>query len=715
MKYLAPILLAAVWLWPTTAVCSIPSGAETWDKDSVPTFTTGYTEHAVYPENMGKKSKIYNKLWGRHYRDLYCIPVRVPVAPLDSIRGGLVVLEQAKKFHGLLLTDPSGNMYLLRPIGGSTTFLESDFFQSMYNKNDFRGTYTDAFIADAYTIINPYTFHVADELARQVGLSANNSRIFYIPANSTLDTIANGSRIQDKLVNISDIPDINTQDQILVTRELVDRMLKDRQAQVNEELYIRERLFDILVGDWNKIPENWNWIPEATDSLLYDPWVIDRNHAFTKVDGVMFKQLLNILTLGFIQDYNGKYKKVKKFNTLGFPLDVALTANTREADWVTQARYLQAQLTDAVVEEAFDELPAEIQGSEIEHIKASLKQRRDQLEKLAGKYYAILQQYPVLTGSNQSDRIEIDRSHPDSLSIRIYNNASDTAFLNKTYGAKQTKEVWLYGLEGNDRFVVSGKQNRKTPIYLISGKGDNTYEVSDGKNIRVYAYPDEKEKLKETGKVKKVLSDNETIHHYDYEKTRYSNFSFTPWGVYDSDKGISLGSYATYTLYGFKRSPFTYRHRIGYNYLQGFEYQGIFPGYDPRKSFYLEAFIGTPQYFSNFFGFGNDTDGFKDEKNNYNQVNIRKYAISPSFHLDIKKNQQLILFLILESYKVKYKESRYIAQVYDRSNDIFDMNFFADLGLSYRFRQEIPSFLSRIETLIAGGWNVNLGDVKRNF
>ncbi|MCC8143465.1 MAG: hypothetical protein LUD02_12715 [Tannerellaceae bacterium] len=86
----------------------------------------------------------------------------------------------------------------------------------------------------------------------------------------------------------------------------------------------------------------------------------------------------------------------------------------------------------------------------------------------------------------------------------------------------------MYGLEGNDRFVVSGKQNKKTPIYLISGKGDNTYEVSNGKNIRLYAYPDEKEKLKETGKVKKVLSDSENIHHYDYEKTRYSNFSFTP-------------------------------------------------------------------------------------------------------------------------------------------------------------------------------------------
>ncbi|MCC8143467.1 MAG: hypothetical protein LIO97_05925 [Tannerellaceae bacterium] len=135
MKYLAPILLAAAWLWPTTALCNISQETASVDKDSVPTFTSGYTEHAVYPENMGKKSKIYNKLWGRHYRDLYCIPIHVPVAPLDSIRGGLIVLEQAKKFHGLLLTDPANNMYLLRPIGGSTTFLESDFFQSMYNWN----------------------------------------------------------------------------------------------------------------------------------------------------------------------------------------------------------------------------------------------------------------------------------------------------------------------------------------------------------------------------------------------------------------------------------------------------------------------------------------------------------------------------------------------------------------------------------------------------
>jgi len=102
------------------------------------------------------------------------------------------VVEQVADFQGLLLENNQQQLCLLKPLGGYTTFIESKFFQEVYNKKVFKNTYLDQFIGDAYTIINPYTFISADYLARSSGLSSNNSRIFYLPEHSTRDTVANG-------------------------------------------------------------------------------------------------------------------------------------------------------------------------------------------------------------------------------------------------------------------------------------------------------------------------------------------------------------------------------------------------------------------------------------------------------------------------------------------------------------------------------------------
>ena len=113
------------------------------------------------------------------------------------------------RVYGLLLENKRKQLYLLKPLGGSTSFLESKFFREIYNKADFKNTYLDEFLGDAYTIINPYTFLVADYLAKSAGLSFSPSSIYYIPSHMRKDTVADGSDIQDRLVNLINVPDIN--------------------------------------------------------------------------------------------------------------------------------------------------------------------------------------------------------------------------------------------------------------------------------------------------------------------------------------------------------------------------------------------------------------------------------------------------------------------------------------------------------------------------
>ena len=82
---------------------------------------------------MKNKSGLYNKLWGVHYRELYSTPVTADAVTLQALQGGMEIMEQAVDFHALVLSNRRNRLYMLKPLGGSTSFLESKFFREMYN------------------------------------------------------------------------------------------------------------------------------------------------------------------------------------------------------------------------------------------------------------------------------------------------------------------------------------------------------------------------------------------------------------------------------------------------------------------------------------------------------------------------------------------------------------------------------------------------------
>ena len=627
-----------------------------------------WVRKSIYPQADSGKSKIYNWMWGRHYRHLYTIPIRVPSATIETLGGGMDIVGQAEGFHGLLLENKRKQLYLLKPLGGSTSFLESKFFREIYNKTDFKNTYLDEFLGDAYTIINPYTFLVADYLAKSAGLSFSPSRIYYIPSHIRKDTVADGSDIQDRLVNLINVPDINLRSNLYTTEDFLDSLQVSKNYMADQNLYIRERIFDMWTGDWNKTNENWEWQSHTVnDSVIYTPIVIDRNHAFTKVDGVLFKQMLKMLSLDFICNYDSLIlKDTKKINKLAFALDMAVAGRSDESVWIRQAQEIRRQMTDSLIDSAFTYLPEGVKHDEIELIKRKLKRRRLELEAVASQYYRLLQRTPVVAGTNQSDYFLIERQAPDRTVLRIYDPETGDCRLEQQFSGKETKELWLYGLAGNDTFEVKGNTRKDFPIYLISGEGENQYQLNHNRKIHVY----------------------DKDYKYDYQKIKYHKISFTPWGIYDSDKGISLGTFFTYTMYGFKRAPFTYQHRIGYNYLKGFMYAGIFPNYDGRRRLYLNASISSPRNFENFFGFGNNTAGYKEEKKNYNRVKLRTYMFNPSFEMDLRKEEVMTFFGSLDMYKAKRTDDRYIYTVYGEDHPIFRTNYFVGLGATYRIENE---------------------------
>lgn len=685
--------------------------------DSIPARLGSTVQKSIYTKEEKKHNSFYEWMWGRHYTELYYKSVTAKAVSLNSLAGGLTVYKQLPKLHSLVLSDNRQNLYLLKPLGGSSSFLESKFFSNVYEQNDFKNTYLNDFIQEAYTIVHPYMFVVSESLAKQAGLDSYTSQIVYMTRGNETDTIADGTQLENKLVSISRLPDLRGKEVLTDVDTLLYKLHEEGNVKIDKQKYIKTRLFDMLTGDWNKVSENWYWVPQQNkDSIVYTAQVVDRTHGFTIVDGVFFKELLNMLGVGFISNYDRRLKNVKKFNDLAYALDIAVTQTVGEDVWIQQAQILKNELTDEIINNAFLKLPEEMQNESTEKIKINLKLRRESLPDIAHRYYIALQKTPVITGTNKNDRFIIDQDELKNTHIRILDATTDQVLFDKKYNEKYTKEIWVYGLQGDDIFEVN-KRAKSIPVLVIGGKGVNDYKVENGKNVSIYEYTSEKERLKSLQKAKVIIPNDSTSLDYDYKQLRHTTFSFTPIGIYDSDLGLNLGTSFAYTIYGFRRAPYTRRHQISYDYTNGFTYQGIFPSYDEKKSFHIAAYIGSPAYFSNFFGFGNDTKGYKDENRKYNRVNINKYMLTPALYYNITKDQTVSVAGSFEIYKVKNPggRNRFINTIYDDDSPIFDTQYYFDLSTTYELNKKSDNFISSFKFLLTGGWTVNLTKPENNF
>ena len=72
----------------------------------------------VIPGPEYKRGSFHNFFWGKHYRQEWTTPVKVPVIDLDHFAGGLTAIEQGggRQTRTLRLQDKNGKQYVLRSI-----------------------------------------------------------------------------------------------------------------------------------------------------------------------------------------------------------------------------------------------------------------------------------------------------------------------------------------------------------------------------------------------------------------------------------------------------------------------------------------------------------------------------------------------------------------------------------------------------------------------
>ncbi len=693
----------------------------------------------AYDKEKTEKGNSYQWLWGDHYRYVYGTDLNVPVATLDTLYGGLTIERKGggHQTRSLRVVDKKGRNFAIRGVKKSATqYLQTVLFTETYIEEDFENTVTEDLILDFYTASHPFASFVVAPMADEIGVYHTNPQLLYIPKHSALGKY--NAEFGDELYVIEERPDdgfldvasFGKPDAIESTSDMMQNLRKDEKYQVDQEAFIKARLFDMLLGDWDRHQDQWRWsrFDKSKDKKMYRPIPRDRDQVFSYYDGALLDVAKVLLpAAGQLQKYNEDFKDIKWLNAAGILLDRNFLQTASKEDWLAQARYIQQNLTDEVIDKAFTKLPTEVQDERAEDIKKKLKSRRNQMESLANRYYDYLTKLLIFTGTDKDDHFEITRGNGSTkISIsRIKGGEVQAPYKERTVFSNETKEIWIYGLDDDDQFVVNGQGSNPVFIRIIGGQNNDVYTIENGRAIKVHDHKSKPNTVAVNNGGSIRFRDDYEVNNYDFRKRIVRTNSIIPSIGANPDDGLRIGLMDTYTISGFKRDPFHQKHvfRAGYYFAtQGFdlEYNGEFADVIGDWNFILGGHFTSENFTRNFFGFGNETENFDDQDDVDLDFNRVKTAIL-SGKIGVVKNGlyggRLGITAFFENIEVEDTDGRFISNFFNGMPETFEAKNFVGAEVDYSYDSyDVAGAPSRgMHFGLKTGFRTNIDDTERTY
>lgn len=607
-------------------------------------------------------------LLGDHYRREWITPVKVPVVRLDTLYGGVSVKKEGggKQTRSLqLYADKSGKEYVIRSI---------EKYPERALPPEFAGTIAAELLKDQISSAHPFAPPVAAALAQAAGIYHTNPRMVFIPHSDRLKEF--DSLFGNQFYMLEERPRGAWQDEasfgysanIISTEKLRERLMKSAAIKVDEAAFLRARLLDILIGDWDRHEDQWTWAEagEGT-SVLFRPVPKDRDQAFANLDGVLPWIGRRKWAFRRGQHFDYDIPDVKGLMWQGRNLDHLLLTGLDWSDWEREIQFVQSRWNDAVLEAAVRELPPELYPISGGVIKAKMISRRDNLHRYARTWYEALASEVEWHGTSKPDRFVVAALDDTTFRVTLYSDrdGSWVPVKERTFHTAQTKEVRLFGLEGDDEFSATGPASIKGRIRWIGGNGQNHYsdsrESRPAKTIHVY---DSSLRLPE-GQLRLHKRYDSLTHQYQYGRFDYHLLRPVLLPGYNPDDGVFIGGGIEFRKHEWGHDRFAQQHFIGANYAfrtgaYNFWYDAIFNKVIGAWDLLLQGELNQPNYVRNFYGLGNNTV-LESKGKSFNRVRVKQGSVRTGVQRTLAQKHIFSLLAELESNRVENLDKRFVS------------------------------------------------------
>lgn len=622
-------LLAVIFSGQLIMMSSSDAGAQqVTSKDSITV--------AVAPEY--NKVSAFHRFWlGESHRKIWATPVKMRIIDLQKEKGGLTIVKLGggMQTRSLRLVDPSGKEWALRTV---QKYPEQGMAENL------RATIAKDIAQDQVSTNHPFASLVVPDLAAALGLSHAKPEIVYVGDDPGLKEYRKDFANAVYLIEERSPFEEKTDN----TEKAQKKIQKNNDTKADQSMTLRARLLDFLLGDWDRHEDNWRWIAkEDGNETVYLPVPRDRDKVFYKTSGV-FPWVLNHQWLKtHLQPYSENIRDVNHWNFNERYFDRYFLNELTAEDWQREVKYVQNQLTDERVEQAFRKMPDtvfKLSGAELIRYFTS---RRDKLEGLAMQYYKFLSINVDIPASDKKESFKVKNLDNGDVEVIVHNinkeGKEGRLVYKRVFNQEVTRELRLFAIGGEDKFTIEGAASSSIRVRLIGSEATNQYQVAkDVKNKPfIYDQRDSRDQLPDKKLARFRLSNDSLVNRFDKNSFLYDRSGVLFNGGYNIDQGIQIGLGYIIEKQGFRKEPYARKHEFWANYNSGrrsfiLDYVSDFKKAIGNNDLTVHANLLGPNNLSNFFGLGNNTENidhdFEDEgidredgisyyRNRYNYLN----------------------------------------------------------------------------------------------
>lgn len=570
----------------------------------------------------GDKGK--HRWLGKNYRDVWSTPVEVDVFDLGYEHGGLEVIKKGggMQTKSLRLEANDGKQYVLRsiekyPENAIPTALQKTFAQDI--------------VEDQISASHPYGAFIVPYLAEPVGIYHTNPKPVFIPNDPRLgqfqNTFAGTLALYEERPNEAASRELffGGGEDIDGTDTVIENLREDNDNEVDQNFVVRNRLFDMWIGDWDRHDDQWRWAQIDKDKgNIYRPIPRDRDQAFFINEGIIPKIAARKWALPKIEGFDEEVNWAPGISQNARYFDRTFMNEPDWQDWQEQIIFLQENLTDEVIDHAVAQWPDQIEELTGERIKNGLKARRENMESYARELYLFLSKEVEITGSDKHEYFLVEHLNEEETRVTVRKRKKDgeleQVIYERLFKADETKEIRLYGFDGEDVFEIKGADS-KIKLRIIGGTDKDLIINGNAEDrlskVKVY---DRYKSTRVQGNSKGILklSDKSDVNRYDRKAFKYDVLMPLVTAAANPDDGIFIGGGFAYTRHGWRKEPFAAKHT--FKAITAFEtgsyqfdYSGDYTDVIGKWNLNTSVLWQEPFFVNNYFGFGNETEFLMDQ------------------------------------------------------------------------------------------------------
>jgi hypothetical protein len=654
----------------------------------------------VYPRGDIYRAGRFKRIWfGNNYRQEWITPTELPLFDFKSENGNMKIIKVGGNFQTrtLRLEDEMGKEWVLRSVDKDASARIPEILR------------TDAaedIVQDQMSASHPYAALAVPKIAEAAEIYHTNPRLVYVSEKSL------PKEFDEKWAGVylfEERPDGNRDDvasfgysvNIISTTKMIEKVTENHDSQVDQKLYLKSRLVDMLISDWDRHEDQLRWASFKEDGkTIYRPVPRDRDMVFFVNEGILPWLSTRKFLLRKIQGLDYNIKDLSGLNTQAQRLDRRFINQLTRNEWVIIAKKLKTAITDEIIDQAINDMPDQIAEINGNTIKSKLKSRRNNIDRYAEEYYSILAKKVDIVGTDKRDLFIVERINDTTTKVTISaidkKEKNEYIYYERIFIFPETREIMLYGLDGNDIFKLTGNVEKGIKTHIVGGKGkDETEDKSHVSGItrKTIVYDDTvKTLVRASNETRKVISTVPEKYSYNYYAFNYNKFVPLLYAGYSYDDGIHLAGGFTYKSYDFLRKPFAANHNITFKYSMATEakelsYKGIYTDMFNVVDVHLKFHIRDPKFTQNYFGLGNET--IKSDPNvDYYRVRIGEFFINPELSYPINPRASFSAGLFYQNSRIESTSGRYISDIQANglNMDIFERKEF--IGVSAGFKHD---------------------------